>query len=307
MLHSIRVNGLLSFGEPATTITFEPLTVLIGKGGGGKTNILRLIGALKTNPESGCGELRAAAWRHEGAPLAEPPSLEAIVDGPDGVRLRHRIEFETSGQWLKRRKETATVASGRANGRTPAEMLEAGYERIRIHGEDGRGSRVAASMALDALENEQRERVATAVAAATGLTGRPSSLARRVRHRWQRGAGRTSPPQSELRYGRILCEIAGNEGGVTCIERPEAGLHPAGVWILTAKLRLAAENGSQTILTTQSPNLLNALEHDVGGVFAAERRDGKTKLRKLCTPEAEAARGHRPLGAAWCNLEIHQR
>lgn len=105
----------------------------------------------------------------------------------------------------------------------------------------------------------------------------------------------------------MLCEIAGNEGGVTCMERPEAGLHPAGVWILTAKLRLAAENGCQTILTTQSPNLLNALEDDVGGVFAAQRRDGKSELRKVCTPKAEAARGRRPLGAAWCNLEIHQR
>ena len=201
MLHSIRVNGLLSFEEPATTITFEPLTVLIGKGGGGKTNVLRLIGALKSNPERGCTE---------------------------------------------------------------------------------------------------------SCVAAAGLTGPAPSVARAVRRRWQTAAGRGSPPQSELRYGRILCELAGNEGGVTCIERPEAGLHPAGVWILTAKLRLAAENGSQTILTTQSPNLLNALEYDVDGVFAAKRRDGKTELRKLCTPEAEAARGRRPLGAAWCNLDIHQ-
>ncbi|WP_044250241.1 AAA family ATPase [Chondromyces apiculatus] len=66
--------------------------------------------------------------------------------------------------------------------------------------------------------------------------------------------------------------------GLTCIDEPELGLHPAALAVLCGLIQSVATR-RQVIVSTQSPAVLDAfLPRDI---VVAERKDGATELRRL--------------------------
>jgi predicted ATPase len=58
-IQSLRIRNLLSFGEDAPEVRLEPLNVLIGPNGSGKTNLVEIIKLLKSTPVDLADALRA--------------------------------------------------------------------------------------------------------------------------------------------------------------------------------------------------------------------------------------------------------
>ena len=97
LLKSITVKNLLSFGPEGMTLDLEPLNVLIGPNGTGKTNLLEAIGLFQAAPHdvespiAWSGGIREWIWK--GKPQS-PAVVEVVVSNPIGsMPLRHRIAF----------------------------------------------------------------------------------------------------------------------------------------------------------------------------------------------------------------------
>ena len=97
MLNRMKVAGLLSFGPDGIDLPLEPLNVLIGPNGSGKTNFLEALGLLKAAPRdvlkplTQWGGLRDWLWKGKSAPTST--SLEATVAYPPGENLRHMLSL----------------------------------------------------------------------------------------------------------------------------------------------------------------------------------------------------------------------
>jgi predicted ATPase len=68
------------------------------------------------------------------------------------------------------------------------------------------------------------------------------------------------------------------------IDEPETGLHPSMLPIVAEYARHAASK-SQVILTTHSPEFLDAFGHDAPTTTIVERRDGRSEMRVLARDE----------------------
>lgn len=92
-----------------------------------------------------------------------------------------------------------------------------------------------------------------------------------------------------------------------CIEEPENGLHPARIKEVMQILRDLTENGSQVLIATHSPLVLNCLEADEVTVFRRPK-GGPTEATLLQeTPHFMARRQVYSLGELWlsyCDGEI---
>jgi predicted ATPase len=94
-LHSLKLNGLLSFGPDAEAVELRPLNVVIGPNGSGKSNLIEAIGLLKAAPKDLLRAIRAGgsgAWIWQGDPTGTA-ALEAVADVGLGHPLRHQLRF----------------------------------------------------------------------------------------------------------------------------------------------------------------------------------------------------------------------
>lgn len=84
-----------------------------------------------------------------------------------------------------------------------------------------------------------------------------------------------------------------------CVEEPEHHLYPDLLGELTEEFRLYAHRGGQVVVTTHSPEFLNALEPDE--VFWLVKREGHTQVRRVSDDEQLMAlhEAGTPLGALW--------
>jgi predicted ATPase len=90
-----------------------------------------------------------------------------------------------------------------------------------------------------------------------------------------------------LRFLFLITVLAGSAPPpLIAIDEPEAGLHPSMLPIV-AEYATEAANHTQVILTTHSPQLLNAFSHRADITTLMEWRDGQTYLRRL--PEEKLA------------------
>lgn len=68
---------------------------------------------------------------------------------------------------------------------------------------------------------------------------------------------------------------------VLLIEEPENGVHPLRLYEIVSLLRTLTERGVQIVLTTHSPDLLNACKPEEVFVFRRPRPDSGTEIRRL--------------------------
>jgi predicted ATPase len=88
--------------------------------------------------------------------------------------------------------------------------------------------------------------------------------------------------QGLLLYFAFLCIVHRDDApAVLLIEEPENGVHPLRLHEVVTLLRTLTERGVQIILTTHSPDLLNACKPEEVLVFRRPKPDSGTEIRRL--------------------------
>ena len=88
--------------------------------------------------------------------------------------------------------------------------------------------------------------------------------------------------QGLLVYFAFLCIVHRDDApAVLLIEEPENGVHPLRLHEIVSLLRTLTERGVQILLTTHSPDLLNACKPEELLVFRRPRPDSGTEIRRL--------------------------
>jgi len=103
LIHSIKLNRFLSYGPTAEAIPLNPLNLIIGTNGSGKSNLLSAIDLIRGAPQdlptpiSDGGGVRDWLWKgDEGTPTA---AVEVVVSNPRGpTNLRYGLAFTEVGQ-----------------------------------------------------------------------------------------------------------------------------------------------------------------------------------------------------------------
>jgi len=134
LLHSLKLNNLLSYGPDAEVIALRPLNVIIGPNGSGKSNLLEGLALLQATPSELTLPIREGGgiqnwlWKGNGkkTPLA---ALEAIVENPynPALPLRYRVAFTEINRRLQITDERIENAKP-DNGQTPSTFYY-GYEK----------------------------------------------------------------------------------------------------------------------------------------------------------------------------------
>lgn len=97
-LKTLRLDGFLSFAPGSEPIELEPLNVLIGPNGGGKSNLIEAVELLRATPTNVAECIRdgggVSEWLWKGEDRVSA-SIEAVVDEGTlaGRPLRYRLEF----------------------------------------------------------------------------------------------------------------------------------------------------------------------------------------------------------------------
>lgn len=103
LIHSIKLNNFLSFGEKSESISLNSLNVIIGPNGSGKSNLLESIELLRSTPEQLLKPIREGGgvrdWLWKGAKGTPTASLDVVVDNPLGPqKLRYILSFSAVNQ-----------------------------------------------------------------------------------------------------------------------------------------------------------------------------------------------------------------
>ena len=103
LIHSIRLNNFLSFGEASQETPLRALNVIIGPNGSGKSNLLESIELLRSAPEQLLKPIREGGgvrdWLWKGTNGTPTASLNVVIDNPKGPQsLRYRLSFTEVGQ-----------------------------------------------------------------------------------------------------------------------------------------------------------------------------------------------------------------
>ena len=103
LIHAIKLNNFLSFGESSEAIALGPLNVIICPNGSGKSNLLESIELLRSTPEQLLkpiregGGVRDGLWK--GASGTPTASLDVVITNPKGPQnLRYQLAFTEVGQ-----------------------------------------------------------------------------------------------------------------------------------------------------------------------------------------------------------------
>ncbi len=128
-----------------------------------------------------------------------------------------------------------------------------------------------------------------------------------MRVRWkslQREQSAAELPDGMLRFLFLLTVLASpSPAAVIAIDEPETGLHPS-MLPLVAEYAIDASNRAQVILTTHSPQLLDAF-HDTKPVATVTKwNNGVTQLKKLVGEELEYWLKEYSLGALFKSGEL---
>ena len=100
-IHSIRLDGFLSFAPGSPALELQPLNVLIGPNASGKSNLIEAFELLRATPTDFAAAIRDGGgpqeWIWKGRPPAGSAMMEVILakEDPDRTPLRYRLEFST--------------------------------------------------------------------------------------------------------------------------------------------------------------------------------------------------------------------
>lgn len=105
-IRTLHLQNFLSYGSKGETIELQPLNVLIGSNGSGKSNLIEAIGLLQSTPRDLVAPIRegggVSEWLWKGEKNSPTAKIEATIDYPEGVNnLRYKIDFTIVGQRLE--------------------------------------------------------------------------------------------------------------------------------------------------------------------------------------------------------------
>jgi predicted ATPase len=107
-----------------------------------------------------------------------------------------------------------------------------------------------------------------------------------------------------LRYLLLLSIFYNpNRGSVVCIDEPEAGLHPDMINGIAKGIKYAAQNGTQMIIATHSPLLLNAFELEDLKIFEKDG-DNQTVVKTVSEEDFPDWEGEFLTGQMWLRGEL---
>jgi predicted ATPase len=89
-----------------------------------------------------------------------------------------------------------------------------------------------------------------------------------------------------------------NRGNLICIDEPEIGLHPDMINSVSEAIKLAARDGTQLLIATHSPLLLNAFELDEVLVFEKDANN-QTKVSVKSEEDFEEWNENFLVGQLW--------
>ncbi len=120
LITSIKLTNFLSYGDDSEAIQLEPLNVIIGSNGAGKSNLLEAIELIKSAPKDLIAPIRDGGgvrdWLWKGAAKQIPASLDVVIDYPKGPSgLRYSLSFTEVSQGfeiLDERVENARPDTG---------------------------------------------------------------------------------------------------------------------------------------------------------------------------------------------------
>lgn len=103
LIHAIKLNSFLSFGDTSEAIPLKSLNVIIGPNGSGKSNLLESIELLRSTPEQLLKPIREGGgvrdWLWKGAEGTPTASLDVVITNPKGPQnLRYQLAFTEVGQ-----------------------------------------------------------------------------------------------------------------------------------------------------------------------------------------------------------------
>ncbi|MGK7946455.1 MAG: AAA family ATPase, partial [Microcystaceae cyanobacterium] len=105
-IKSLKLQNILSYGESGEIIDLEPLNVIIGINGAGKSNLIQILGLFNQLSqdlaqlirEGGC--LKELLWK--GKQKTHIAQIEAVINYPQSwIPLRYRLNFTTVAQRLE--------------------------------------------------------------------------------------------------------------------------------------------------------------------------------------------------------------
>lgn len=102
LIHEIRLNNFLSYGDTSEPVSLSPLNVIIGPNGSGKSNLLEAIELLKGAPEQLLNTIRDGGgvrdWLWKGSKNTPVASLDVVVSHPAQQNLRYVLAFTAINQ-----------------------------------------------------------------------------------------------------------------------------------------------------------------------------------------------------------------
>lgn len=103
LIHAIKLNRFLSFGDTSEAIPLRSLNIIIGPNGSGKSNLLESIELLRSAPEQLLKPIREGGgvrdWLWKGAQGIPTASLDVLIANPKGPQnLRYQLAFTEVGQ-----------------------------------------------------------------------------------------------------------------------------------------------------------------------------------------------------------------
>jgi predicted ATPase len=109
LIHKIRLQNILSYGNEGQEIELEPLNVIIGPNASGKSNLIEAIALLKATPTDLMVPIRKGGgisdflWKGgKESPIAViDATLEPPEDGRRQMLLRYQMKFTETGQRLE--------------------------------------------------------------------------------------------------------------------------------------------------------------------------------------------------------------
>ena len=103
LIEQLTLTNILSFGPEPETVTFGPLTVLIGANGSGKSNVLAAIDLLRNAPDEVFKPVRQGGgvtdWLWKGGLTNPVAKIDAVLTNPDfTTNFRYVLSFTESAQ-----------------------------------------------------------------------------------------------------------------------------------------------------------------------------------------------------------------
>lgn len=196
-----------------------------------------------------------------------------------------------------------------------AEMRRAAVSRRDLRVEPDGNNLISVLHTLYSTDRAFRDELNTAMKAAFGnefeeLTFPPAEDGRiQLRLRWRslkREQSASDLSDGTLRFLFLLAVLGNTDPPpLIAIDEPETGLHPS-MLPLIAEYASDAARRTQIILTTHSPEFLNAFQNRADIVTIVESREGKTQLRRLSESDLTQWLEHYQLGDLWLSGELEK-